>query len=58
MNRIFRNTIFYLLIFLVVIGVVSLFSGGNDPTKDLNYNEFMNALENGQIEEMSIKPKK
>ena len=28
MNRIFRNTIFYLLIFLVIIGVVSFFSGG------------------------------
>ncbi|CGG59603.1 ATP-dependent zinc metalloprotease FtsH [Streptococcus pneumoniae] len=27
MNRIFRNTIFYLLIFLVVIGIVSYFNG-------------------------------
>ena len=32
MNRIFRNTIFYLLIFLVIIGVVvSLMGAMNQP---------------------------
>ncbi|MCP8618190.1 ATP-dependent zinc metalloprotease FtsH [Salirhabdus salicampi] len=54
MNRVFRNTIFYLIIFLVVIGIVGLFKGPNQETKDLSYNEFIIALDNGQIEEMTI----
>jgi cell division protease FtsH len=56
MNRIFRNTIFYLLIFLVVIGVVGLFRGQGEPQQELNVNEFYNKLNNGQIEEMTIQP--
>ncbi|MGP4078172.1 ATP-dependent zinc metalloprotease FtsH [Halobacillus sp. K22] len=56
MNRIFRNTIFYLLIFLVVIGVVGLFRGQGEPQQQLNVNEFYNKLNNGQIEEMTIQP--
>lgn len=54
MNRIFRNTIFYLVIFLVVIGVVGLFRGTNQQTQNLNYSEFYEALNNGQIESMTI----
>ena len=56
MNRIFRNTIFYLLIFLVVIGVVGLFRGQGDPQTEYNVNEFYNKLNNGDIEEMTIQP--
>ncbi|SFK39881.1 cell division protease FtsH [Halobacillus dabanensis] len=56
MNRIFRNTIFYLLIFLVVIGVVGLFRGQGDPQTEYNVNEFYNKLNNGEIEEMTIQP--
>ena len=56
MNRIFRNTIFYLLIFLVVIGVVGLFRGQGEPQQELNVNEFYDRLNNGQIEEMTIQP--
>ncbi|WLR48445.1 ATP-dependent zinc metalloprotease FtsH [Halobacillus litoralis] len=56
MNRIFRNTIFYLLIFLVVIGVVGLFRGQGDPQTEYNVNEFYNKLNNGEIHEMTIQP--
>jgi cell division protease FtsH len=56
MNRIFRNTIFYLLIFLVIIGVVSFFQGNNQPTEELSYNEFITDLENGSIDTLSIQP--
>lgn len=35
MNRIFRNTIFYLLIFLVVIGIVSYFNGSTQKRHQL-----------------------
>ena len=56
MNRIFRNTIFYLLIFLVVIGVVGLFRGQGDPQTEYNVNEFYDKLNNGEITEMTIQP--
>jgi cell division protease FtsH len=54
MNRIFRNTIFYLIIFLVVIGIVGLFRGSNPQTQDLKYSDFYEALNNGQIKEMKF----
>ena len=56
MNRIFRNTIFYLLIFLVIIGVVSFFNGNNEPTKHITYDEFVSHLENGEVESISQRP--
>ncbi|OEH92647.1 ATP-dependent zinc metalloprotease FtsH [Bacillus solimangrovi] len=58
MNRIFRNTIFYLLIFLVVVGVVSLFNGGNQQTETLTYDEFQAALEQNNVEEIVVKPER
>ncbi|MDF1509540.1 ATP-dependent zinc metalloprotease FtsH [Robertmurraya sp. DFI.2.37] len=58
MNRIFRNTIFYLLIFLVIIGVVSFFNGNNEPTKDISYDEFIAHLEAGEVQEISLQPER
>lgn len=58
MNRIFRNTIFYLLIFLVIIGVVSFFNGNNQPTKHLTYTELINHLEAGDVTEITQQPER
>ncbi|MGM0904583.1 MAG: ATP-dependent zinc metalloprotease FtsH [Bacillota bacterium] len=58
MNRIFRNTIFYLLIFLVIIGVVSFFNGSNQPTQPIAYNEFIQDLENGRVQSLTIQPER
>ncbi len=54
MNRIVRNTIFYLVIFLVVIAIVSMFRGENPQTQDLKYSEFIEELEAGTIESMHV----
>lgn len=56
MNRIFRYTIFYLLIFLVIIGILGTFNNSGQPTEDIGYNEFLQALESGQIKEVTIQP--
>jgi cell division protease FtsH len=56
MNRIFRNTIFYLLIFLVVIGVVSFFNSPNTKEDPITYNTFIQNLEENKVEEFSIQP--
>ena len=44
MNRILRNTGFYLLIFLVVIGIVKFISNQNDAETVLTYSEFRTQL--------------
>jgi cell division protease FtsH len=56
MNRIFRNTIFYLLIFLVIIGVVSFFTGANPKTEQITYNTFISDLNKGNVTKMSVQP--
>lgn len=58
MNRIFRYTIFYLLVFLVIIGVVSYFNNNNAPTNDVTYNEFLTYLEQDDVEEFTIQPER
>lgn len=56
MNRIFRNVIFYLLIFLVIIGIVSIFQADPDETEQITFNEFQQELENDNIESLTIQP--
>jgi cell division protease FtsH len=56
MNRIFRNTIFYLLVFLVIIGVVSYFNNSNEPTKNIETGEFINNLQEGEVTSFSVQP--
>src|SRR3954466_2876180 len=58
MNRIFRNTIFYLLIFLVIIGVVSFFNGGSQPTDNLSYDTFIENLEKGEVTNLTMQPER
>ena len=58
MNRIFRNTIFYLLIFLVIIGVVSFFNGGSQPTENLSYDTFISNLEKGEVTNLTMQPER
>ncbi|WP_088008452.1 ATP-dependent zinc metalloprotease FtsH [Indiicoccus explosivorum] len=56
MNRIFRYTIFYLLIFLVIIGILGTFNNSNQPTQNIGYDEFLTALAEGEITEVTIQP--
>ena len=57
MDRVFRNILFYALIFLVLIGVISLFKGQNDQSEEFNVQEFMQALDSGEIAELTMQPK-
>lgn len=56
MNRIFRNTIFYLLIFLVIIGIVSIFNNNNEPTEKMTQDEFYKHLESGDVTALTMQP--
>ncbi|PEL10030.1 ATP-dependent zinc metalloprotease FtsH [Bacillus sp. AFS017336] len=58
MNRIFRNTVFYILIFLVVIGVVTYFNGPESQVKKVSYDTFYTKLQSGDVSSLtSIQPK-
>ncbi len=56
MNRIIRNVILYLFIFLVVIGIINVFINQNNQAQEFKVNEFMEALENNEIKEMEMRP--
>ncbi|MFD0674808.1 ATP-dependent zinc metalloprotease FtsH [Cohnella sp. GCM10027633] len=54
MNRFIRNTGFYLLIFLVTVGIVQFFIGKNETTKDLNYNQLVQTVQQGNVAKLTI----
>ena len=56
MNRIFRYTILYLLIFLVIIGIFGTFNGDKSPTKEISYYEFFDALDAKEVESITMQP--
>ncbi|TQR30030.1 ATP-dependent zinc metalloprotease FtsH [Brevibacillus brevis] len=56
MNRFFRNTGFYLLIFLVTVGIVNFILSGTDKVGKLTYQEFRVQLKADNITDLSIRP--
>ncbi|MFB4165034.1 ATP-dependent zinc metalloprotease FtsH [Alteribacillus sp. JSM 102045] len=56
MNRIFRNTVFYLLLFLVIIGIISFLSNDQTETNEMTTNEFLSKLENNEISSVTLQP--
>ncbi|MCM3715809.1 ATP-dependent zinc metalloprotease FtsH [Alkalihalobacillus oceani] len=56
MNRIFRNTIFYLLIFLVIVGIVNVFSSDQTDTEKVTFTTFTERLEQGEVRDLEVKP--
>ncbi|EAD0068974.1 ATP-dependent metallopeptidase FtsH/Yme1/Tma family protein [Listeria monocytogenes] len=56
MNRFFRNAIFYVIIFLVIIGIVASFNSNKEAAKDISYSEFVSKLEDGKVKSVEIQP--
>lgn len=56
MNRFFRNTGFYLLIFLVTVGIVNFVLSGTDKTIQLTYQDFRTQLINDNVSEVALRP--
>lgn len=55
MNRIIRNTGFYLIIFLVTVGIFQFISSQNDTNVALRYDELRAAIESGNVKEISLR---
>ncbi|MFD2706351.1 ATP-dependent zinc metalloprotease FtsH [Salibacterium lacus] len=56
MNRIFRNTVFYLLLFLVIIGIISFLSNDQTDTEEISTEEFVAQLQNNQLANVTLQP--
>lgn len=56
MNRFFRNTGFYLLIFLVTVGIVNFVLSGTDKVDEISYQEFRVQLNANNISEVMLRP--
>lgn len=55
MNKIVRNTGFYLIIFLVTVGIVQFISNQNNQQDPLLYSDFIESLQKGEIEEVTVR---
>jgi cell division protease FtsH len=55
MNKIIRNTGFYLLIFLVTVGIVHFISTQNDQKDVITYDKFRQAVETKNVESVALK---
>jgi cell division protease FtsH len=55
MNRIIRNTGFYLIIFLVTVGIVQFFISRNETTdKALTVNAILSMIENNEVQNLTL----
>ncbi|WP_052254965.1 ATP-dependent zinc metalloprotease FtsH [Salinicoccus sp. YB14-2] len=51
-----RNIILILVLVVIMFGIFSQFNGSSELEEELQYNEFIEQLESGNVEEMNIKP--
>ncbi|WLV24776.1 ATP-dependent zinc metalloprotease FtsH [Aciduricibacillus chroicocephali] len=56
MNRLFRNLFFYGILFLVLIAALGVLRGQGEQAKELDVKQFTDALNNGEISEMTMQP--
>lgn len=56
MNRFFRNTGFYLLIFLVTVGIVNFIANKGVETTEITYDEFREQLLSDNIKNITLRP--
>jgi cell division protease FtsH len=54
MNRFFRNAGFYLLIFLITVGIVNFITGEKQERLEITYDKFIQKMEKGDIKELSV----
>ena len=57
-NGLFRNSLFYILIFLSLMGIIYFFFGSNSSTQTQNirYSEFVKQLDKNNVKNVSIQP--
>ncbi|MFD2702557.1 ATP-dependent zinc metalloprotease FtsH [Paenibacillus shunpengii] len=54
MNRFIRNSGFYLILFLVVVGIYQVINGGNEAADTPKYNQFRQELSANNVKNLSL----
>ena len=58
MNKKMKNNLYpYVFLLIFILAGIFIFSGFNSKVNELTYDEFMNSMTNGKIEELNIIPK-
>lgn len=58
MKQVFRSKIFYLIIFLVILGVVLVLNNDEEPTEKLTADEFFTTLADGKVTFIEVEQRK
>ncbi|WP_353948763.1 ATP-dependent zinc metalloprotease FtsH [Sporolactobacillus sp. Y61] len=56
MNRLFKNILIYLFIFVVIIGIVSWLTGSNKSVKPMTFTALQQNLADGNVERATLQP--
>lgn len=56
MNRVFRSFLFYVIILLVIIGIITFFTQPDQKTDKMTYDKFKTHLQNGDVTQLTIQP--
>jgi cell division protease FtsH len=54
MNKILRNTVFYLVLFLVIIGVIQFFTSNQDQRQEESVTQFYQQLHDGEVQSTDV----
>ncbi|KEO83398.1 ATP-dependent zinc metalloprotease FtsH [Tumebacillus flagellatus] len=54
MNRFFRNAGFYLLIFLITVGIVNFITGEKQDKTEITYSQFLQKAQAGQVKDVTV----
>ena len=57
-NGLFKNSLFYIVIFLLIMGVIYFFNGSNQTTQsqEVQSSQFVKDLKNDKVKSFSIQP--
>src|SRR5690606_11003743 len=55
MNKVIRKTGFYIIIFLVIVGIFQVFSTRNEQRDELRYDQFLTALQNKEFTQLNVR---
>ncbi|MBX6394192.1 MAG: ATP-dependent zinc metalloprotease FtsH [Alicyclobacillaceae bacterium] len=54
MNKFFRSAAFYLLIFLVTVGIINFLSTGQQDRQDITYSELVRYVQQGAVQTLDV----
>jgi len=54
MKTLIKNSLFFIIIFLIISGLFSFFISGETPNKEITLDQFVSLIQNNQIKELVV----